>query len=141
MQIFNEINARKLGDNEYNVFAGFFNNFLFLGIVLATMAVQVFMVQYGGASVRTIPLTVDHHLICLAIGMFSLINGIIIKMALPVSWFAWLKIKDEPMAPEASANTAMAIMRKPTFRKSHVLSSQKVKDLSASQNKGYSGIN
>ena len=30
MQIFNEINARKLGLKEYNIFQGFFNNFLFL---------------------------------------------------------------------------------------------------------------
>ena len=32
MQVFNEINARKLGANEYNVFKGFFNNLMFLGI-------------------------------------------------------------------------------------------------------------
>ena len=28
-QVFNEINSRKLGEYEFNVFAGFFNNFLF----------------------------------------------------------------------------------------------------------------
>jgi len=36
MQIFNEINARKLGAHEYNVFEGFFNNWLFLGILIFT---------------------------------------------------------------------------------------------------------
>ena len=30
MQLFNQINARKLGDKEYNVFAGFFSNKMFL---------------------------------------------------------------------------------------------------------------
>jgi len=39
MQLFNQINARKLGDKEYNVFAGFFNNMLFLGIVALTFAI------------------------------------------------------------------------------------------------------
>lgn len=34
MQIFNLINARKLGDREFNVFKGFFNNFRFLLIFL-----------------------------------------------------------------------------------------------------------
>jgi len=44
MQIFNEINARKLGEHEYNVFAGFFNNLLFLWIVIATCVIQYLMV-------------------------------------------------------------------------------------------------
>jgi hypothetical protein len=33
-QIFNMINARKLGDREFNVFHSFFNNFRFLLIFL-----------------------------------------------------------------------------------------------------------
>ena len=57
MQIFNEINSRKLGENEYNSFRGFFNNFLFLIILIFTIVVQILMVQYGGQSVRTIPLS------------------------------------------------------------------------------------
>ena len=57
MQIFNEINARKLGEKEYNIFEGFFNNMLFLYIVVATIAIQYFMVEYGGKAVRTVPLS------------------------------------------------------------------------------------
>lgn len=48
MQIFNEINARKLGEKEYNIFHGFFNNLLFLFIVLSTIGIQMLMVEYGG---------------------------------------------------------------------------------------------
>lgn len=33
MNLFNEINSRKLGSKDYNIFASFFNNFLFLVIV------------------------------------------------------------------------------------------------------------
>ena len=36
LTLFNEINARKLKKSELNVFIGFFNNFLFLGVIIAT---------------------------------------------------------------------------------------------------------
>jgi len=75
MQVFNEINARKLGDREFNVFSGFFNNFLFLGIVVATIIVQICLVQYGGQPMRTSPLTFNQHILCLSIGLFSLVQG------------------------------------------------------------------
>lgn len=32
MQLFNMINARKLGERQFNIFAGFFNNWLFIVI-------------------------------------------------------------------------------------------------------------
>ena len=57
MQIFNLINARKLGVKKLNVFSGFFNNLFFLLILLGTMIFQYFLVQYGGLLVRTVPLT------------------------------------------------------------------------------------
>jgi len=41
MQLFNMINARKLGEREFNVFAGFFNNWLFLVIYVLMWIVQV----------------------------------------------------------------------------------------------------
>jgi len=36
MQLFNQINARMLGEDEFNVFAGIFNNMLFVGVVIFT---------------------------------------------------------------------------------------------------------
>jgi magnesium-transporting ATPase (P-type) len=39
MQLFNQINARKLGANDFNVFAGFFNNGMFLFICAITFVV------------------------------------------------------------------------------------------------------
>lgn len=73
MQLFNEVNSRKLGEFDYNSFSGFFNNFLFLFILFSTAGVQYLMVQYGGQSVRTLPLTRDQHLICAGIGASTLI--------------------------------------------------------------------
>lgn len=99
MQIFNEINARKLGDKEYNIFKGFFNNGLFLFIIIGTLLVQTALVQYGGTAVRTVPLDLNEHLICLGIGLFSLINGFIVKAVLRPKWFAWIRIKED-VAPE-----------------------------------------
>ncbi len=100
MQLFNEINARKLGkkdDKEYNVFKGFLNNPLFLLILLSTFAVQTAMVQYGGPSVRTTPLTVDQHMICLAIGAYSLVHAVVIKAVIPASIFEKLAINEQPL--------------------------------------------
>jgi Ca2+ transporting ATPase len=73
LQLFNEINSRKLGEFEYNSFSGFFNNFLFLFIFVATILIQIAMVQYGGQSVRTIPLTLEQHGICIGIGATTII--------------------------------------------------------------------
>jgi len=95
MQIFNEINARKLGVKEFNVFSGFFNNPLFLLILVGTMVVQYFLVQYGGPPVRTVPLSQDQHLICIAIGAGSLIWGVIVKLCLPATLFGKIDLEDK----------------------------------------------
>lgn len=44
LQIFNEVNARKLKSNELNVFKNFFNNPLFLIILVLTLAIQMLCV-------------------------------------------------------------------------------------------------
>jgi magnesium-transporting ATPase (P-type) len=58
-QVFNEINSRKLGAYEFNVFSGFFNNWLFQFIIITTVVVQYVLVQYGGAPIRSAPLTLQ----------------------------------------------------------------------------------
>ena len=57
MQVFNEINARKLGEREFNVFKGFFNNWLFQFVIVLTLIVQVVLVEFGGRPVRCTTLT------------------------------------------------------------------------------------
>ena len=141
MQIFNEINARKLGEIEFNVFQGFFNNLLFLCIVLATIGVQYFMVEYGGKSVRTTNLSIEQHIICLAIGMFSLVQGVIVKLVLPVRWFERIHINEVPMTEEEAAKSLTSIVRKPTFHKSIAGSKSKVNDFHQSSSKIQTAIN
>ena len=57
MQVFNEINCRKIQASDFNVFANFFNNPMFFFIMLVTIVVQILLVQYGGEAVKCTPLT------------------------------------------------------------------------------------
>lgn len=58
LQLFNEINARKLKKDEINVFKGFFNNNMFLFVIFSTIIVQFLIVEYGGKAAHCAPLTV-----------------------------------------------------------------------------------
>jgi magnesium-transporting ATPase (P-type) len=57
LHLFNEINCRKVSNDQYNVFDHLFSNFYFLGVFITTIAVQYFLVQYGGRMVRCSELT------------------------------------------------------------------------------------
>jgi Ca2+ transporting ATPase len=72
IQFFNEINCRKLSVKELNVFRGFFNNSLFVIILIATMIVQILIVEFGGRPLRTSPLTLSQHAFCIGIGMLAI---------------------------------------------------------------------
>jgi len=47
LQLCNFFNCRKLGATEKNIFEGFLNNYIFLGIVLVLFIAQYFLVQLG----------------------------------------------------------------------------------------------
>ena len=68
------------------MFQNFFNNWLFLFIILLTIGVQIVLVQYGGATFKTSPLTTEQHIACILIGAFSLIIGLLSKLV-PVHLF------------------------------------------------------
>ena len=99
MQVFNEINCRKIGESEFNVFSDFFDNPLFIVILVLTVIVQIALVQYGGEAVRCTPLTTSQHLVCIFIGSFSLLVSFIVKL-LPLSMFSFFKVKEQPMTTE-----------------------------------------
>lgn len=94
MQVFNEINCRKLKPSELNVFKGFFNNFLFLFIIVVTLVVQVLIVHFGGAIMNTSQLTLHEHLYCLAIGVGSLVWTFLVKF-LPAKVCTCWKLDEE----------------------------------------------
>lgn len=94
MQVFNQINGRKIFEGEMNVFDGIFKNPVFVLIVLVTIVVQVVMVEVGGKAVKTYPLGMKENLWCLLIGFIELPWGLFIKF-LPIKWFACLSFNEE----------------------------------------------
>nr|XP_023664560.1 plasma membrane calcium-transporting ATPase 3-like isoform X1 [Paramormyrops kingsleyae] len=89
MQLFNEINARKI-HGERNVFDGIFRNPIFCSIVLGTFAVQVVIVQFGGKPFSCSPLSMEQWLWCLFVGVGELLWGQVIA-TVPTSHLKWLK--------------------------------------------------
>jgi len=79
MNIFNQINCRKLGMKEFNVFANFFNNILFIIIVGGEFVAQWFMVSIGGQLFRTTPLPFSMVLASVLFGAGSLLVAVILK--------------------------------------------------------------
>ncbi|XP_033017831.1 plasma membrane calcium-transporting ATPase 1 isoform X4 [Lacerta agilis] len=89
MQLFNEINARKI-HGERNVFEGIFNNVIFCTIVLGTFIVQIVIVQFGGKPFSCSELTVEQWLWSIFLGMGTLLWGQLIS-TIPTSHLKFLK--------------------------------------------------
>ncbi|XP_049500425.1 plasma membrane calcium-transporting ATPase 3 isoform X10 [Panthera uncia] len=89
MQLFNEINARKI-HGERNVFHGIFSNPIFCTIVLGTFAIQIVIVQFGGKPFSCCPLSTEQWLWCLFVGVGELVWGQVIA-TIPTSQLKCLK--------------------------------------------------
>ncbi|XP_040264653.1 plasma membrane calcium-transporting ATPase 1 isoform X1 [Bufo bufo] len=89
MQLFNEINARKI-HGERNVFEGIFNNLIFCSIVLGTFIIQIIIVQFGGKPFSCTELTVDQWLWSVFLGMGTLLWGQLVT-SIPTSRLKFLK--------------------------------------------------
>ncbi|KAI1732668.1 e1-E2 ATPase domain-containing protein [Ditylenchus destructor] len=96
--LFNEINARKI-HGERNVFQGLFTNPIYYCIWIATMAVQVIIVQFGGRWFSTKALNIDQWLWCVAFGVGELLWGQIVA-TIPTSGLPkWLTIGGGDVEP------------------------------------------
>uniref|UniRef100_A0A671S372 Calcium-transporting ATPase n=1 Tax=Sinocyclocheilus anshuiensis TaxID=1608454 RepID=A0A671S372_9TELE len=89
MQLFNEINARKI-HGERNVFEGIYRNPIFCCVVLGTFALQIIIVQFGGKPFSCTALTIDQWLWCVFIGVGELLWGQFIS-AVPTHRLKFLK--------------------------------------------------
>ncbi|KAM4676144.1 plasma membrane calcium-transporting ATPase 1 isoform 2-T3 [Discoglossus pictus] len=89
MQLFNEINARKI-HGERNVFEGIFNNMIFCSIVFGTFVIQIVIVQFGGKPFSCTELTVDQWLWSVFLGMGTLLWGQLVT-SIPTSRLKFLK--------------------------------------------------
>ncbi|KAJ3596271.1 hypothetical protein NHX12_002680 [Muraenolepis orangiensis] len=89
MQLFNEINSRKI-HGERNVFDGMFNNPIFCCIVFSTFIIQIVIVQFGGKPFSCVSLSIDKWLWCIFLGFGSLLWGQLVS-TIPTSRLKFLK--------------------------------------------------
>ncbi|XP_048462348.1 plasma membrane calcium-transporting ATPase 2 isoform X14 [Rhincodon typus] len=89
MQLFNEINARKI-HGEKNVFDGIFRNPIFCSIVFGTFGIQILIIQFGGKPFNCIPLQIDQWLWCIVLGVGELLWGQVIS-SIPTNRLKFLK--------------------------------------------------
>uniref|UniRef100_A0A8C1SRT4 Calcium-transporting ATPase n=1 Tax=Cyprinus carpio TaxID=7962 RepID=A0A8C1SRT4_CYPCA len=88
LQLFNEINARKI-HGERNVFEGIFNNMIFCSIVFGSFVIQFLIVQFGGKPFSCVGLSVEQWLWCVFLGFGSLLWGQLIS-TIPTSRLKFL---------------------------------------------------
>jgi Ca2+ transporting ATPase len=92
MTIFNQINSRKLGHKEFNIFSGFFNNFLFIFTIIGELAIQVVLVTFGGMIFRstTLPFMMNITSLICAIGTWAV--AALVKFVSEEFLNKWMKI-------------------------------------------------
>jgi magnesium-transporting ATPase (P-type) len=78
-QVFNELNARSIGD-EWNVFAGLEKNPIFMGVIAVTVGLQIFIVELGGLFTKTSSLDGQQWLITVLIGAGAIPVGILMRL-------------------------------------------------------------
>lgn len=121
MQLFNQLNARKLEEGEFNIFEGIFRNPLFIAVVIFTFVIQMVIVEVGDRITKTYPLNKKQNLFCIAFGSGELIWGILIKF-MPLSLFQCVRLDEAPVQEEAPASLTS------TFKKSATKRSGALKD-------------
>lgn len=79
-QFFNEYTARKIGD-EVNCFAGLFENPVFIGVSVATLVIQILLIQFCGTFIHTDPegLPATTWFITIALGAIGLPIGALMR--------------------------------------------------------------
>uniref|UniRef100_A0A158QHM2 Calcium-transporting ATPase n=1 Tax=Rodentolepis nana TaxID=102285 RepID=A0A158QHM2_RODNA len=102
MTLFNELNARKI-HGQRNVFAGVFNNWIFLVIWVVTVILQIIIVEFGGYAFSTHGLDLNQWMWCLFFGIGELVWGQLV-ISVPDSIIPVCKCKKtvepEPEEPE-----------------------------------------
>lgn len=85
-QLFNEFNARILGD-ELNMFQGVFNNMIFLGVVGFSAVMQILFVYFLGFFVSTTPLSAMQFFSTVLLGALAIPVGVMMR---------FIPIKEDP---------------------------------------------
>lgn len=85
LQLFNEINCRKVGRRDFNVFEKFLHNNYFILILAGTFAAQIMMCKYFPGITGTEQMNRGEWGACIAVGSTNLLIGAILKLT-PESW-------------------------------------------------------
>lgn len=87
LQIFNEVNCRKVGRRDFHVFEALHHNWYFIAVVVCTFAAQILMCQIPIAAgvAGTLPLTRSEWGGCIATGATPLLVAVLLKLT-PESW-------------------------------------------------------
>lgn len=85
LQIFNEINCRKIGRRDFNVFENLFHNWYFLFVVVGTFSTQILSSHYFPGFTGTVPMTRGEWGACIAVGSTVFIAAALLKLT-PEAW-------------------------------------------------------
>lgn len=113
LQLFNEINCRKVGAREFNVFSAPFHNAYFLFVLGGTAAAQVCLVQFFPSLCSVTSLSRGEWGACLVIGATPLLAGLILKLT-PDTWPQKVACGRLPDEDEAVNNAALKAWNKTT---------------------------
>lgn len=93
LQVFNEINCRKIGRRDFNVFEGIHRNLYFIAVVGGTFVGQFIMIdQYSGLLFPTWAIDKGEWGACVAVGATPLAIAAALKLT-PQSWLARADMK------------------------------------------------
>lgn len=91
LQIFNEINCRKIDRRDFNVFEGIHRNLYFIAVVVGTFLAQLMFTHYLPGLTRTTALSREEWGGCMAVGATPLAISAILKLT-PESWLSKVKV-------------------------------------------------
>jgi len=110
-QIFNEFNAREIGD-VFNPFKNLTGSPMFVGVIVFTVLAQWTIVEYGGDFTQTTPLTFEEWKITCILGAVSIPMGFVMRLV-PVDEdpdsFAGLEVKDGSSTDLKKGSSPMAV--------------------------------
>lgn len=78
LKVFNEINSREI--EKINIFRGMFSSWIFLGVMVSTVAFQILIVEVLGAFASTVPLSWELWGLSVLIGFVCMPVAVVLKL-------------------------------------------------------------
>ncbi|CAO3610583.1 unnamed protein product [Cunninghamella blakesleeana] len=109
LQIFNELNCRRIDAHTFNVFSNIQHHSLFIIVQVVVVLGQFLIVTYGGIAFKTVPLSGEQWLITVLLGSLSLPVGTIIRLIPDCGCERKFNEEAEPLASYSRMNWEGAI--------------------------------